>query len=172
MSLITIRELRIGFRGPLLLDGVSCQIEPGQRIGLLGRNGAGKTTLLRILCGQIEPDGGQVSLAPGVTVSLLPQEVPLDLTGTIHAVVAGGLPMAADDHESAWQGEQRIERILAEMQLAPQARVEALSSGMKRRVLLARALVAKPEVLLLDEPTNHLDVESIVWVVELLRSEP
>ena len=60
MSLITVRELRIGFRGPLLLDGVSCQIEPGQRIGLLGRNGAGKTTLLRILSGQLEPDGGGV----------------------------------------------------------------------------------------------------------------
>ena len=90
MSLITVRELRIGFRGPLLLDGVSCQIEPGQRIGLLGRNGAGKTTLLRILSGQVEPDGGQVAFAPGATVSLLPQEVPQHLTGTIQDVVSRG----------------------------------------------------------------------------------
>lgn len=92
MSLITVRELRIGFRGPLLLDGVSCQIESGQRIGLLGRNGAVKTMFLRILSGQVDPDGGQVGFAPGATVSLLPQEVPQHLTGTIQAVVAQGPP--------------------------------------------------------------------------------
>src|SRR5438270_548292 len=112
MSLITVKDLRIGFRGPLLLDGVSCQIEPGQRIGLLGRNGAGKTTLLRILSGQLEPDGGEVAFAPGATVSLLPQDIPQDLTGTIHDVVAHGLPLATDDHETAWKSEQRVKRIL------------------------------------------------------------
>ena len=71
MALITVNQLRIGFQGPLLLDDVSCQIEPGQRIGLLGRNGAGKTTLMRILNGEVEPDGGEVTFAPGTTVALL-----------------------------------------------------------------------------------------------------
>jgi ATP-binding cassette subfamily F protein uup len=168
MSLITVRELRIGFRGPLLLDGVSCQIEPGQRIGLLGRNGAGKTTFLRILSGQVEPDGGQISFAPGTTVSLLPQDVPQDLTGTIHEVVAQGLPAAADDHDTAWKSQQQLKRILTEMQLEGEARFESLSSGMKRRVLLARALVADPDLLLLDEPTNHLDLAAIEWLEEFL----
>ncbi len=65
MALITVTDLTIGFRGPPLLDGVRCQIEPGQRIALFGRNGAGKTTFLRILCGQVAPDHGQVSFAPG-----------------------------------------------------------------------------------------------------------
>src|SRR5688572_12876502 len=155
MSLVTVRELRIGFRGPLLLDGVSCQIETGQRIGLLGRNGAGKTTLLRILSGQIEPDGGQVVLAPGATVSLLPQDVPQHLTGTIQEVVAEGFSIATatDDHDSGWKAEQRLKRILTEMQLEAEARFETLSSGMKRRVLLARVLVSDPDLLLLDEPT-------------------
>jgi ATP-binding cassette subfamily F protein uup len=164
MSLVTVRDLRIGFRGPLLLEGVSCQIEPGERIGLLGRNGAGKTTLLRILGGQVEPDSGLVGLAPGVSVSLLPQDVPLDLTGRLQEVVAQGVPYAADDHDAAWKAERRVERILAEMQLAGDTRFEALSSGMKRRVLLARAIVSDPALLLLDEPTNHLDLAAIEWL--------
>ncbi len=168
MSLITIRDLRIGFRGPLLLDGVSCQIERGQRIGLLGRNGAGKTTFLRILSGQVEPDGGQVAFAAGATVSLLPQDVPQHLTGTIRAIVSQGVPTVLADHETAWQAEQRVERILADMQLASGAHFETLSSGMKRRVLLARAIVSDPDVLLLDEPTNHLDLAAIEWLEDFL----
>src|SRR3954468_3036244 len=102
MSLITVRELRIGFRGPLLLDGVSCQIEPGQRIGLLGRNGAGKTTFLRILSGEGEPGGGEMLPAPGTTISLLPQDVPEDVHGTIQDVVGQGLSATGHDEETAW----------------------------------------------------------------------
>jgi ABC transport system ATP-binding/permease protein len=168
MSLISVRELRIGFRGPPLLESVSCQIETGQRIGLLGRNGAGKTTLLRILSGRLEPDGGEVVFAPGATASLLSQEVPQDLNGTIEQVVAQGLPAGSHDHDTAWIAEQRVKRILTEMQLVADARCETLSSGMKRRVLLARAIVADPDLLLLDEPTNHLDLAAIEWLEEFL----
>jgi ABC transport system ATP-binding/permease protein len=168
MNLIAVRELRIGFRGPALLDGVSCEIEPGQRIGLSGRNGAGKTTFLRILSGQVEPDGGQVGIAQGITVSLLPQDVPQQLAGTIHNVVAQGLPSSPDDHDTAWKAEQRLKRILTEMQLPAEATFEALSSGMKRRVMLARAIVSDPDLLLLDEPTNHLDLTAIEWLEDFL----
>src|SRR6266436_817429 len=100
MSLITVRELRIGFRGPPLLNNVSCQIESGQRIGLLGRNGAGKTTFMRILSGEVEPDAGEVSFAPGTTVALLPQDVPSNITGRIRDVVLQGLRHDKDDHET------------------------------------------------------------------------
>ena len=167
MALITINDLRIGFRGPALLDGVSCQIEPGQRIGLLGRNGAGKTTFMRILSGQAAPDHGEVLLAPGTKVSLLPQDVPRDVTGSVGEVVAQGLPPASE-HELAWQAEQRLERVLSSMELPREARYELLSMGMKRRVLLAQALVAGPDLLLLDEPTNHLDLTAIEWLENFL----
>ena len=179
MALITLNDLSIGFRGPPLLDSVNCQIEPGQRIGLLGRNGSGKTTLLRILCGEMEPDGGQVVLAPGTTVSLLPQDVPGDLVGRVTDVVADGLRNAGrgvsgservrdDDIESTWQSEQRVEQILSRMELEGEAEFVSLSSGMKRRVLLARSLVSTPDLLLLDEPTNHLEIDAIAWLETFL----
>ena len=166
MAQITVNELSIGFRGPLLLDDVSCQIEPGQRIGLLGRNGAGKTTFLRILGGQLEPDGGQITFAAGTVLALLPQDVPQELAGPVIDIVTAGAHRT--EPEAAWRVEQRVANLLIEMELAPDATIESLSSGMKRRVLLARALASDPDVLLLDEPTNHLDVEMITWLEDYL----
>ena len=157
MPLVTLRDLSLRFRGPPLLDAVTCHVEAGQRIGLLGRNGAGKTSLLRLLAGAIEPDGGAVVYAPGARVALLQQDVPQDLAGPVHEVVAAGLPAGADA-ESAWQREQAVEQMLGRMTLDGTAAFESLSAGMKRRVLLARAVVGQPDLLLLDEPTNHLDI--------------
>src|SRR5262245_32257243 len=139
MALITIRELTVGFHRPPLLEGVSCQIETGQRIGLLGRNGSGKTTLLRILSGEMEPQCGEIILAPGTKLSLLPQNIPQNLRGSVSEVVAQGLPQKAacsnqDEYESKWQSERHIEQILSRMNLDSAARFELLSSGMKRRV--------------------------------------
>ena len=168
MPLITVRDLKIGFRGPLLLDGVSCQIDAGQRIGLLGRNGAGKTTFMRILSGEVQPDAGDVTFAPGTKMSLLPQDVPPEISGPVHDVIAAGVTLQGDDHEPTWQVEQRIEQLIAEMSLPAQAEFTTLSTGLKRRVLLARALASKPDLLLLDEPTNHLDVTAIAWLEEFL----
>jgi len=172
MSLVTLQDLSIRFRGPVLFDSISCQIHPGQRIGLLGRNGAGKSTLLRILAGEIEPDHGRVVLAPGAVVSRLPQEVPRGLQGAVREVVASGLAPGDEDPESRWRDQQQIDRILSRMELDGQAAFESFSSGMKRRVLLARALVGQPDLLLLDEPTNHLDIEAIGWLERFLESWP
>ncbi|REK07223.1 MAG: ATP-binding cassette domain-containing protein [Planctomycetota bacterium] len=163
MALITVNQLQMRFRGPLLLDDVSCRIEEGQRIGLIGRNGAGKTTLMRILCGEVEPDAGEVTWGPGVKVAWLPQEVPQHFHGrAVDVVMAGG------KDEEAWQIENRARHWLTSMELPAETAVETLSSGMKRRVLLARALVSDPEVLLLDEPTNHLDIDTIAWLETFL----
>ena len=172
MALIQLNDVTVGFRGPPLLDGVTCQIEPGQRIGLLGRNGSGKTTLMRVLAGDLEPDSGLRLVAPGVTVALLPQDVPTDLEGSVADVVRTGLPPAEADESHAWQAQQRVEQILSRMSLVGSRPVAKLSSGMKRRVLLARTLVPEPSVLLLDEPTNHLDIDAIGWLEEFLLRWP
>jgi len=163
MTLVTVHDLSIRFRGPPLLDRIALRIGRGERIGLLGRNGAGKSTLLGILAGQVEPDRGEVVVAPGARVSLLPQEVPRDIAGRVFEVVAGGLP-PDDDPAHAWRREQDVEQTLARVGLDGEASFETLSSGMKRRVLLARALVGRPDLLLLDEPTNHLDLAAIEWI--------
>jgi ATP-binding cassette subfamily F protein uup len=167
MPLVTIRNLSLRFRGPPLLDDVTCHIEAGQRIGLLGRNGAGKTSLMRLLAGTVQPDAGGVTFAPGATTALLQQDVPQDMAGAVHDIVAAGLPpAAAADH--AWQREQAVAQVLARMSLDGAAAFESLSAGMKRRVLLARAVIAQPDLLLLDEPTNHLDIEAVEWLEAFL----
>jgi len=168
MSLVTIRELTIGFRGPVLLDSVDCQIEPGQRIGLLGRNGAGKTTLMNLVMGKIQPDHGTITIAPGKHVAKLSQDVPQDVKAQIKEVVAEGLRDVVLPEEEQWKIQNDVEQILSRMELDGEARFETLSSGMKRRVLLAKALVSKPDLLLLDEPTNHLDIDAIDWLENFL----
>ena len=170
MALITVQELTIGFRGPPLLDRVDCQIEAGQRVGLLGRNGAGKTTLLRLLCGQEQPDRGEVRFTPGASVSLLPQDVPQHLSGRVFDIIARGLASTAEDaaDESEWRSRQLVDQIVSRMELDGEASFEVLSSGMKRRVLLAQSLVSAPDLLLLDEPTNHLDIDAITWLEDFL----
>ena len=173
MALITLEEVSIGFRGPNLLDNVTARIERGQRIGLLGRNGAGKTTLLKMLAGDIAPDHGQIQVSDQAKVARLTQDVPDDLSGTIAEVVIQGFDAAlvADD-STRWAAEHAVESTLSKMQLDPDADVASLSSGMKRRVLLAKAIVADPDLLLLDEPTNHLDIESILWLEDFLARWP
>ncbi|HEX4413830.1 MAG TPA: ATP-binding cassette domain-containing protein [Lacipirellulaceae bacterium] len=166
--LVQLNGVSIGFRGPALLDDVTCQIETRQRIGLLGRNGSGKTTLMRLIAGEIAPDHGARVVMPGAKISLLPQEVPSDLAGNIHDVVLHGLPAAELDDAHLWQSQQRVDRLLTQMGLDSDIETSTLSSGMKRRVLLARALVAEPDVLLLDEPTNHLDIDAIRWLEDFL----
>lgn len=175
MPVVSIQNLSIGFRGPSLLDEVSCQFEAGQRIGLLGRNGAGKTTFMRILQGEIEPDHGDVVFDAGAKVAFLPQGVPRDLSGTISDIVATAFASRDDrsgdhdDHDTEhWDHERRVEQILSRMALDGTAEFSTLSSGMKRRVLLAKAIVTEPDLLLLDEPTNHLDIDAIQWLEKFL----
>ena len=168
MPQITFSNVTIAYNGPPLLDGVSCHIEPGQHIGLLGRNGAGKTTLMRMLAGIESPDHGTVELYPGTRVAILPQDVPPEISGDVRSIVTAGAHALSNHHESEWEETVRIERTMREMQLDEEADFLSLSTGMKRRVLLAQAIAGAPDVLLLDEPTNHLDVNSIEWLEEFL----
>ncbi len=170
MALFTLLDLSHAFGGPPVLDHVNFQVDAGERVCLVGRNGAGKSTLMRLIAGEIKPDTGTISRQPGAHFARLTQEVPRDLTGSVHDVVAAGL-RPADAHEEEWQRELRLEQLLDRMQLSPTAPFETLSGGLKRRALLARALASAPDLLLLDEPTNHLDIASIEWLETFLLSE-
>ena len=162
MALLSLREVSLAFGGPRLFDGVSLQIERGERVCLLGRNGEGKSTLLRLIEGQLSADEGEVIRQQGLRIGRLPQEVPEGHGMTVADEVAEGL------EEPASGGDYRVGAVISRMGLDPAARFEELSSGMKRRVLLARALVGEPDILLLDEPTNHLDIDAIRWVEDFL----
>ncbi|MDR1190260.1 MAG: ATP-binding cassette domain-containing protein [Verrucomicrobiales bacterium] len=149
-----------------LLDGVDFQLAAGERVCLLGRNGCGKTSLLRVIAGEESPSGGELIRVNGITVSRLAQEIPENISGTTVSVIRGGLP--AGRHEEEWEAARRVESLMTAMRLPADGDFAALSGGLRRRVLLARALAGRPEVLLLDEPTNHLDVDAILWLENFL----
>jgi ATP-binding cassette subfamily F protein uup len=166
MPLLQLRQLTLKYSAAPLLDRVDFQVEPGERVCLLGRNGAGKTSLMRIITGEETPNEGELILSDAVRVTRLIQEIPDDITGTVMEVLHSGLH--PDRHEEKWQSDVRLEDLAADMQLPAQAEFPSLSGGLKRRVLLARALAGQPDILLLDEPTNHLDLDSILWLEQFL----
>jgi len=195
MPLIALQDVDFSIGGPLLLEDVTLSIEPGERVCIVGRNGAGKSTLLKLLDGELRPDDGEVRRQSGARISRLAQEVPSGMAGSIFDVVAAGTgevgtlltdyhhasiaePFDADLHSDlharidaahGWTLEHRVETVLSKLGLPEDSEFSALSGGMKRRVLLAQALAAAPDLLLLDEPTNHLDIEAIAWMEEFLR---
>jgi ATP-binding cassette subfamily F protein uup len=171
MPLLQLRQITLAYSAAPLLKGADLQIDAGERICLVGRNGAGKTSLLRLITGEETPQEGEITRSGGLAIARLPQEVPEGLAGAVYDVVHSGVRVVG--HEEPWQADVRAEELMEEMGLNPAAEFTALSGGMKRRVLLARALVAQPDILLLDEPTNHLDLASILWLEEfLLRAKP
>ncbi len=167
MSLVSLLDIGHSFGGPLVLDQVNLQIDPGERVCLVGRNGVGKSTLMKIIAGEMKPDSGSVFYPEGSAVARLNQEVPGDVQGTIHEVVYSGL-RDPGGHMEDWEQDVLVEDVIERLQLKPQAEFSSLSGGLKRRTLLARALAAKPNLLMLDEPTNHLDIQSILWLENFL----
>ena len=173
MALLSLQEVSVRFGGPLILDQISLQIERGERVCLLGRNGEGKSTLLKLINGELVPDSGDVVRQKGTRTAYLSQEIPRDVHGTVFDIVLDGLrgpgrskPQDKIDHD--WEKHHQVEKAISLLQLDANSEFQTLSSGLKRRVLLARGLVCQPEILLLDEPTNHLDIASIDWLEEFL----
>ena len=166
MPLFQLYQVTLAYGSLPLLDHADLQIEPRERICLVGRNGTGKTSLMRLMTGEETPSDGEIFRAPGTVVTYLSQEIPENITGTVMEVMHSGLPL--NGHEEQWESDIRLEALAETMNLPADALFTSLSGGLKRRVLLARALAGKPDLLLLDEPTNHLDLETIIWLEEFL----
>ncbi len=171
MALLSLRDISLSFGDPPLLDGINFNVEVGERIAIIGRNGAGKSTFLKLLQAQLEPDLGEIVRSQGLSIATLAQEVPADLPdGSIFDVVFAGASRNRDS-DGDWQLEHQVSQVISRMELEPDAKVRNLSAGLKRRVLLARALATDPDILLLDEPTNHLDIAAIGWLERFLLRE-
>jgi ATP-binding cassette subfamily F protein uup len=198
MPVLTLVDAHLAFGHVALLDGASLALDAGERIGLIGRNGTGKSSLLKVIAGIEHLDDGALQTGQGMRIRYVAQEPEFDLAGTVFDAVGEGVAEARvvrDGYETlaarsdldpakkgaeldalqariealdAWNWEQRVETTLARLGLDGVAAIAELSGGTRKRVALARALVAVPDVLLLDEPTNHLDLDAITWVEELL----
>ena len=166
MPLLQFHQVTLRYTNVPLLDQIDLQIDSGERVCLVGRNGSGKTSIMRVISGEEKPQEGDIIKPPGVVLTRLPQEVPDGITGTVHEVIHRGLRVGGTEED--WEADVRQEVLMEEMNLPADQQFQSLSGGMKRRVLLASALVGQPDVLLLDEPTNHLDLESILWLEEFL----
>ena len=190
MAVLSVSNAHLAYGHVALLDGAAFSLEGGERLGLIGRNGAGKSSLLKIIAGQEKLDDGLLQMTQGVRICYVPQEPLFEPGHSVFEVVSEGIAEARsvrqqyEEHAEgvdldalqtriealdAWNWEQRVDTTLAQLHLDGARQIGELSGGMKKRVALAQALVAVPDVLLLDEPTNHLDLDSIAWLEELLR---
>ncbi len=201
MALIKFDSVSLAFGHVALLDNVDFQIDPGERVCLVGRNGTGKSTLMQILRGAVVPDDGSVWLQKNIRIAYLAQEVPADQSQSVFDVITEGLEgvgaLLAEYHhvalslaedaspavlehfaelqskleaEDGWRLEQKVEDVISRLELPADKLLSELSGGLKRRVMLAQALVTDPDLLLLDEPTNHLDLAGIQWLEDFLLS--
>jgi ATP-binding cassette subfamily F protein uup len=198
MPLLRLEEISLAYGHFPLLARVDFQIDGGERVCLVGRNGTGKTSLFRIIAGAVTPDEGEMWRMDTLRVAHLEQEVAPETDQTIFEVVAGGLgqlgSLLTEYHQithqatptgpaaleglgrlqarietlGGWNTNQKVETVLTRLSLPGDKRLSDCSGGIRRQVMLARALVCEPDLLLLDEPTNHLDINAITWLEDYL----
>jgi len=179
MALLVLKDINLHFGPKVIFDRLGLSIEKGERIALLGRNGVGKTTLFKLIEGRLKPDSGEFQKLNNLKICSLDQEVPEDTHGTISEVVFAGLEESLkksghwDEYEDeTWKLDQKVSKVLSKLDLPGEELFENLSGGLRRRVMLAQALVQEPDLLLLDEPTNHLDIQAVEWLENFLPNYP
>lgn len=161
--ILKLDDIFLTFGGTPLLAGANLQVEPGDRICLVGRNGSGKSTLMKIAGGLAEAQSGEVFRHPSATVRYLPQAPDFEGYDTVQAYAEAGLGPSDDPY--------RVAYLLQHLGLTGEEDPTRLSGGEARRAALARVMAPEPDILLLDEPTNHLDLPTIEWLEdELTRS--
>ncbi|WDP93045.1 MAG: ABC-F family ATP-binding cassette domain-containing protein [Desulfobacter sp.] len=166
--MLNIESISKGFGDQILFDDTGMQINPGERVGLVGRNGHGKTTLLNMIAGLDHPDEGRISVPSGYRMGVLSQHIKFEKNTVLEEAMMG-LPEHERDH--FW----KAEKILAGLgfsNTAMQKDPMAFSGGYQVRLNLAKVLVSEPDLLILDEPTNYLDITSIRWISRFLISWP
>lgn len=194
MSIVSLHNATLMIANQAILDGVDWQIQPQDKIALVGRNGAGKSSLLKLLEGNSVLDQGQIQKISGLRIAGLVQDVPISESETVYHFLVKSLGQVGEvlsqfnqlsqgddldalakcqqkmDDFHAWDILPRVETMASRLGIDIGATMNDLSGGMKRRVLLAAALIAAPDLLLLDEPTNHLDLEAIEWLETYLKN--
>lgn len=161
--ILKLDDIVLSFGGAPLLNGAGLQVEPGDRICLVGRNGSGKSTLMKIAAGMVEPQSGEVFRHPAATIRYLEQAPDFGAHKTVQAYAEAGLGPGDDPY--------RVTYLLEHLGLSGQEDPASLSGGEARRAALARVMAPEPDILMLDEPTNHLDLPTIEWLEgELAKS--
>ncbi|HEX6088311.1 MAG TPA: ABC-F family ATP-binding cassette domain-containing protein [Thermoanaerobaculia bacterium] len=169
--LLTAENLTKAYGSRPLFENLSFTLDEGDHVGLVGPNGSGKSTLLKILAGVEDADSGNVAIRKSVRVGYVPQDAVFSPGKSVEEVLLEALAdiKTLDEHEK----HGRVAVALGKAGfLDREQQTDVLSGGWRKRLAIARELVREPDVLLLDEPTNHLDVEAILWLEDLLRSEP
>ncbi|MDE5684287.1 MAG: ABC-F family ATP-binding cassette domain-containing protein [Muribaculaceae bacterium] len=164
-NLLSVENLTKSYGDRMLFADITFGVDEGDKIGVVARNGTGKTTMLRIIAGDESADSGTVVCRNGLRIGYLPQEPQFAPGATVRSAAMEDLPQTShlDDPEA-------IMRLLASLGLEePSKPVEKLSGGQRKKLAIARAVIADPELLILDEPTNHLDIATIEWLENYLK---
>ncbi len=159
--ILKLDDILLTFGGAPLLNGANLQVEPGDRICLVGRNGSGKSTLMKIAAGLVEAQSGEVFRHPSATIRYLEQAPDFGTYTTVQAYAESGLGPGDDPY--------RVTYLLEHLGLTGEEEPSRLSGGEARRAALARVMAPEPDILMLDEPTNHLDLPTIEWLEDELR---
>jgi len=170
MAYINIQGLALTFGHNCIFEEINLTVDAAEKVALVGRNGSGKSTLLKLIAGIIKSDSGILALQKGIRAAYLEQMVPGEIPGSVYEVAESGLQQhpSGQATDNSDDGKRQIEKVLSQLGLNGERIFNQLSAGLKRQVLLARALVSEPDILLLDEPTNHMDIDSIKRLEEML----